>query len=105
LRAVHAAGLYRAIVTRAAKRDPEPYFQLAVTARTKAVAVIARREREYRFTDGRATDAYPNPTVYAFGYLRPAHDACYWARQEKQARLLLDEGIPAPIASLPSCQE
>ncbi len=105
LRSEHAAALYRAILAHAAKGDPEPSFQTAVAARTKAVTVIARREKEYRFTDGRATNAYPNPTVYAFGYLRPAHDACYWVRQEKQARLLIDEGIPAPIASLPSCQE
>lgn len=104
-RAEHSAALYRAILARAAKRDPEPDFAAAKAASATAQTIVTRREKDYRFDAERSWGVYANPTIYDFGYLRPAHAVCYWVRQEKQVRLLLDEGIAAPTASLPSCQE
>ena len=66
---------------------------------------MARRERHYRFDVERLTGLHGSPTIYNFGYLRPAHTQCYWTRRELQVRELLDSGSPAPIAALPTCME
>ena len=75
----------------------------AVTA--QAAQVVARREAEYRFDLDRVTGAYRNPTVYGFGYLRPAHTQCYWSRREEQVSFLLENGVAEGIFSLPNCQD
>ncbi len=102
-RAEHAALLYRAILERANKGDPEPYYRVATTMTSEAATIVARREKGYRFDLQRLTGDYDNPTVYPFGYLRPAHTQCYWLRREQQVRTLLDTGYPASEGSLPSC--
>lgn len=107
-RAQHAAHLYRAILLHARKADGGPELANARALTTEAATIISRREAHYRFPDGRTTDAYFNPTVYAFGYLRPAHTQCYWHRREEQVSYLLDPtnttGTAAGSSSLPSCQ-
>jgi hypothetical protein len=66
---------------------------------------VARREKGYRFDLHRMVDDYKNLTIYPFGYLRTAHNLCFWQRQEQQASTLIDTGYPASIAKLPSCQD
>ena len=102
-RAAHTALLYRAILARAASADPEPSYKQATALTTEAAAIVARREAHYRFDLDRLTGVYPNATIYAFGYLRPAHTQCYWRRREQQTRDLLDTGMPSSLASLPAC--
>lgn len=104
-RAAHAALLYRAILARAAGADPEPSYEKATALTKEAGTIVARREKGYRFDVERLTGLYQSPTIYNFGYLRPAHTQCYWTRREIQVRDLLDSGSPTPIASLPSCME
>ncbi len=107
-RAQHIAHLFRSILAHANKADGQPELSKAQTLTAEAAAIILRREAHYRFPDGRTTDAYFNPTVYAFGYLRPAHGQCYWHRREEQVAFLLDPtnmtGTPASSSSVPSCQ-
>ena len=102
-RAAHASHLYRAILQKARGADPEPDFAEAARLRAEGLAVVARREAAYRFDVHRLVDPGPNPTIYPFGYLLPAHDLCYWVRQEDQVRSLLDNGSPQPIGSRRSC--
>jgi hypothetical protein len=103
-RAQHTADLYRAILAKAQKADPESWYKKATALTTEAATIIARREKQYRFDLDRVTGVYMNPTVYGFGYLRPAHTQCYWHRREQQVRDLLDTGSPTPISALPACQ-
>ncbi|APR82360.1 Hypothetical protein A7982_07709 [Minicystis rosea] len=104
-RAEHAAHLYRAVLAQAKKTDPEADYKKAAALTPEAAKIIARREKHYRFDAERLTGLYENPTIYNFGYLRPAHTQCYWRRREQQVRDLIDTGVPAPIASLPGCLE
>ncbi len=103
-RAQHAALLYRAILARASGADPEQDYDQAKAKTKEAAAIVARREKHYRFDLARVTGLYANPTIYGFGYLRPAHTQCYWTRREQQVRTLLDSGVPATAVALPSCQ-
>ena len=50
------------------------------------------------------TGTAKNPTIYQFGYLRPAHTLCYWTRRDLQVRGLIDEGAAPGQFSLPTCQ-
>ncbi len=102
-RARHTASLYRAIFDLASGADPSRHMADAKTYTTLAGRVVARREPNYRFSIGDLTGTYSNASAYAFGYLAPAHTLCYYTRQEMQAQALIDEGSPAPVASLPSC--
>jgi hypothetical protein len=104
-RAEHAALLYRAVLARAEGTDPEGYYTSATAKTTEAHAIVTRREPHYRYDLDRLTGVYQNPTVYGFGYLRPAHTQCYWLRREQQVRTLLDTGFPASVASLPTCMD
>jgi hypothetical protein len=104
-RAEHTALLYRAILAKAGGADPEPYYQVATTMTAEAQTIVARREPAYRFDPALLTGVDDSPiTIYGFGYLRPAHTQCYWTRREMQVRALLDTGVPAIIATLPSCE-
>ncbi len=105
LRAEHAAHLYRSVLAKALGGDGSDDYLAALDVTGEARAVIARREAHYRFDLSREVDAYSNPTVYGFGYLRPAHTACYWVRREQQVRTLLDTGFPAGIIALPTCSD
>jgi hypothetical protein len=104
-RAEHTALLYRSILARAAKQDPEASYKQAQDKTTEAATIVARREKGYRFDLDRLTGTYQNATIYPFGYLRPSHSQCYWKRREQQVRDLLDTGSPSPISSLPNCQD
>jgi hypothetical protein len=75
----------------------------AITA--TAAQVVARREAGYRFDVDRETGVYQNPTIYGFGYLRPAHTQCYWTRREAQVTFLLQNGVPEGLTSLDSCED
>jgi hypothetical protein len=105
LRTEHAAHLYRAVLDRARGQDPEGEFSAALADTDQARAVVARREPHYRFDLSRTSDAYANPTVYGYGYLRTVHTLCLWTRREEQARYLLDEGVGEGIGGLPTCQD
>jgi hypothetical protein len=106
LRAVHAAHLYRAVLAKARGGDAESEYAAATTTSAQAATVVAHREPGYRFDAHRLVDAYSNPTVYGFGYLRTAHTLCFWSRNEQQVRYLLDDdGAGENFLELPSCQE
>jgi len=105
LRARHAASLYRAVLDLARKAPPGEHLRNAQSIRAQAAQVIARREPHYRYSLHDLVDAYPNATAYEFGYLRQAHTLCYWSRQEMQVQSLIDEGVPATVAGLPSCNQ
>jgi hypothetical protein len=102
-RAEHASALYRSILARASGADPEPLYSVATLLTREARTIVAMREASYRFDVDRLTGAYANPTIYGFGYLRPAHTLCYWVRREEQVRALLDTGAPAGIAGVETC--
>jgi hypothetical protein len=102
-RARHSAHLYRSILALAKGADPEADFAAAKAERDAAQAFVTSREKAYRFDLHRMVDAFPNPTVYPFGYLRPAHDLCYWQRQEQQVRSLVDDGAPLPVGAGRTC--
>lgn len=104
-RAQHAARVYRAVLAKADGTDPESHYKAALALHDEARAIVTRREAHYRFDVDRLTAAYPNPTIYGFGYLRPAHTLCYWERREQQVRTIVDEGVPAGIAALPTCAD
>jgi hypothetical protein len=105
LRAQHAATLYRAMLD-LAQGHASYATNLVTTASqitSQAASVIADRESHYRFDLERVTGVYTNPTVYGFGYLRPAHTQCYWHRREQQVTYLIQNGVAEGFSSLPSC--
>jgi hypothetical protein len=104
-RAQHAAHLYRSILAKADGKDPEADYKAATALTAEAQTIVARREPHYRFPVDRLTGLYENPTVYGFGYLRPAHTQCYWTRREQQVRALLDTGTPLGAFLLPTCTQ
>lgn len=106
LRLEHSVALYRSVLAHARGDSGAATARLeegrALT--DKAKDVITEREKHYRFDVGRLTDAYENPTLYKFGYLRQAHTQCLWRREDEQARRILEENLvgSAPTG-LPSC--
>jgi hypothetical protein len=104
-RGEHVVLLYRAILAKARGADPEPYYTVATTLTAEAAQIIAGREAHYRFDLTRLTGVYQNPTIYDYGYLRPAHTQCYWHRREMQVRSLLDSGFAATLSTLPACAD
>ncbi len=105
LRLLHSSALYRAILQRANGGDGLSFLDEAARLTELGRAVTAGREAHYRFDVARLVEAYPNPTRYAFGYLRQAHTMCLWTRQQLQASALLVDGVTASVGSLPPCQE
>ena len=106
LRAEHTLGLYRAVIDSA--RGGSTSLDLLAKAKDitkQAETVIARRETGYRFPLSQLVDAYQNPTIYEWGYLRQTHLACFWHRQDIQAETLITEGFPASFSVLPSCDD
>lgn len=105
LRAQHAAHLYRAALNASQGKDGHPELSLAQGLTGEAAKVIARREAKYRFDPNVVAGAYDNPTIYAFGYLRQAHTQCFWTRREAQVQYLLENGGPAGLLSLDTCDK
>jgi hypothetical protein len=105
LRAQHAALLYRAVLAYAGGGDGMPLVDRAARVTDQAAQVVARREAQYRFDLDRVAGNPKNPTIYGFGYLRPAHTQCYWRRREEQVAFLLQNGVAEGILSLPNCQD
>ena len=105
LRAQHAALLYRAVLTYVNGGDGTSQLNQATQVTATAAQVIARREAGYRFDLDRETGVYANTTIYAYGYLRPAHTQCYWSRREEQVSFLLENGVAEGVFSLPNCQD
>jgi len=103
LRASQSAALYRSILDKVKGGDGKADLARAKSFTSVGLKVIARREPHYRFALHDLVDGYTNPTAFAFGYLLPTHELCYWTRQEIQVQTLLDTGIPASFGSLPSC--
>lgn len=104
LRAEHSVWLYRAVIDWArGGKSHGSHLARARKITAQAETVIARREAGYRYPLGRLVDAYVNPTVYDFGYLRQAHVACFWHRQDLQVETLVTEGVAAPLSTLPTC--
>lgn len=103
IRARHTASLYRAIFDLADGADTSGHTSDAKSYTTLAAEVVARREAHYRYSLQDLTGTYSNATAYAFGYLEPAHTLCYYTRQEMQVDSLVTDGVPASVASLPSC--
>jgi hypothetical protein len=95
LRLEHSLALYRSILAYARGDAKAAEAKLAdgrvITEQAKDV--IFEREKHYRFDVGRLTDAYDNPTLYKFGYLRQAHTQCFWRRQDEQARRIVEENL------------
>jgi hypothetical protein len=105
LRLEHAVTIYRAILAHA-RGDGDGARSGLARAREKteeAKAVIEEREKGYRFDVGRLTDAYSNPTVYSFGYLRQAHTQCLWRRRDEFARLIIEENVLNDATDVPTC--
>jgi hypothetical protein len=105
LRAQHAAVLYRAMLAYVGGLDGSGMVSQAQAITATAAQVVARREAGYRFDVDRETGVYQNPTIYGFGYLRPAHTQCYWTRREAQVTFLLQNGVPEGLTSLDSCED
>jgi hypothetical protein len=105
LRARHTVSLYRAVLDLAGHADGSRDLAEARSLTALAAKVVARREPHYRFPLHDLVDAYPNATAYEFGYLRQAHTLCYWSRQELQVQTLLEDGAPASVSQLPSCND
>jgi hypothetical protein len=105
LRAQHTATLYRSILAyaRGQAGDAASLLSQAQQITSQAGAVVARRESQYRFDLERDTGQYQNPTIYGFGYLRPAHTLCYYTRREAQVSFILQNGVASTLAGLPSC--
>lgn len=95
LRLEHTIALYRSILAFARGDHGAAEAKLAEgrAITEKAKDVIFEREKHYRFDVGRLTDAYENPTLYKFGYLRQAHTQCFWRRQDEQARRIVEENL------------
>lgn len=95
LRLEHTIALYRSILAHARGDAGAAEAKLAEgrAITEKAKDVITEREKHYRFDVGRLTDAYDNPTLYKFGYLRQAHTQCFWRRQDEQARRIVEENL------------
>jgi hypothetical protein len=105
IRAEHTVDLYRAILAYA-RGDGAAANDLLTTAKARTAevaAVIAGREAHYRFDLERVTGVHTSPTIYGFGYLRPAHTQCYYERQEEQVSFILQNGVPEGIVGLPNC--
>jgi hypothetical protein len=105
VRLEHVVSLYRAILAHA-RGDSDAARSGLARARAKteeAKSVIEEREKGYRFDVGRLTDAYSNPTVYSFGYLRQAHTQCLWRRRDEFARLIIEENVLNDATDVPTC--
>lgn len=106
LRLLHSLRLYEAVLDhlRSGSRSFALLAEAAqLTARAKVV--IAGREPFYRFDPERLTGAYPNPTIYKFGYLRQAHTQCMWHRQEEQAAFLIGTGAAPSAFDVRACTD
>jgi hypothetical protein len=106
MRLEHSILLYRAVLAygRQNRAEASKHFNAAKAKTAEALPVILLREKSYRFDVGRLTDAYENPTNYAFGYLRQAHTQCLWHRQDEQARRIVEEDLIGSLPTgLPSC--
>jgi hypothetical protein len=106
LRLEHSAALYRAVLESAGGgQESQKWLARAGEIREQAAVVIEARAVDYRWDVGALIDAWSNPTIYNFGYLRQAHKLCYWERQRVQAEGVIENGGPPPIAALPSCMD
>lgn len=107
LRWRHSRALYRAVLERrtGGLDVARGHLDEAAALRARAAEVIHRRERSYRFPASRIAAAWDNPTIYKFGYLKQAHELCYWERPALQATAVVETGEPALTVELPSCVE
>jgi hypothetical protein len=107
LRVTHSAELYRAVLEalEANGEQSRAYYDRALATAEKAKAVVARRERSYRFDAPRLVDGYENPTIYKFGYLRQAHTLCFWRRPQEQALQVIEKRSAKSVLELPTCLE
>jgi hypothetical protein len=104
LRLEHSAALYRAVLDSVrGGSSAARWLERAGAIRQDAKLVIDARALDYRWDQAHLVESWSNPTIYDFGYLRQAHQLCYWERQRVQAQSVIDDGVPALIGALPSC--
>jgi hypothetical protein len=67
----------------------------------KADEVVKRRAKNFFYPRPELLiESVENPTIYQFGYLKQAHNLCFWRRELGQAKLALvlsSETIPSCI--------
>lgn len=103
LRAAQMAALYRAVIAARAGQSAQSHLDAARAHLERARTVVERRSQHYRYDRDRLVTEYDNPTIYDYGYLHQAQELCYWERAQMQAELLVEEGVAANVAVLPSC--
>ncbi len=97
-RFVHA--LYEGVARAAAgEAGAEDALTTAAAAQLAAQRVVNRRHAALHDRDRRLIEDHANPTFYQYGYLRYAHDLCYWQREW----LMAVNAIRGQSQSIPSC--
>jgi hypothetical protein len=98
LRTRFAHALFAAALDFGEGKEVEHWLSDSDAILVEAAEVVARRAKAFHHPDAdRLTSQDNNATVYQFGYLRQAHDLCYWKRERAQLdRLLGRTGKPAP---------
>lgn len=88
LRAEHSALLMEAAVAYAGSGQSMEALRAglakAAQVRAKALEVVRRQERRYRYPVEQVAGRYDSHTAYDFGYLYPVHDLHFWEREEQQ---------------------
>lgn len=98
-RARFVEATYRAVIAWAEGQDPAAHVQDADEALETAREIVARRHAALHDPEpGRLLVEGSNSTIYQYGYLRWAHELCYWERERIQLGNItggLDEAVPA----------
>ncbi|MBK9031075.1 MAG: hypothetical protein IPL61_07025 [Myxococcales bacterium] len=101
LRAQFVAAIYRTVVL-AARGDAAPAtaaLDEATATMAAAQVVVARRHADRHDRDQRLIEGNANRTIYQYGYLRFAHDLCFWQRE----LIMADNAVHARSAVPPGC--
>lgn len=84
-RAEFVATLYAATAPRVSASDRKAAFARARAILSRAAALVAARESQYRVDAARIGGWRRNPTAYEYGYLWTVHSLYYWWRDLGQA--------------------
>lgn len=96
LRPLFVDATYRAALAQAAGADTAGHVARAEAAMTLAQRVVdARHAVLWDAESPWLTERWPNPTIYAFGYLFQPDTLCHWRRERNQLTRLLDGRAPA----------
>ena len=100
LRVKFMRNLYEAVFLYSYGKEFSEKIDTAVQILNKADEIVKRRSKNFFYPRPELLiESVENPTIYQFGYLKQAHNLCFWRRELGQAKLAL--GLSSE--TIPSC--